>query len=312
MQNATRLDLPRLFAPVDPNASIESSNDRAADTDSETPSAVFALLFESVKNAKDIKSKVIAGSPDMPQCVMVNPAMILDAFQLQTACVRAYMNQSQNAMKTKTILSEILFSLSPTLNISESMKRFGLSDSSTSIFVLFPSSVNTHENDQMVDKIVNAIDGECVPIESFSRLADLKAIKKPQLVNHKRLVRDTPDAHSSQAEVSAALDRECTDSLAKDGVIAGLTVGNAALCEEIVLGQTGPHWMGSDCGRDSHGREGVEESHAGRLKANIVWLDQSHGNYRNRDGLIDFAASWTILQVGERISTLHTSLMDSE
>ncbi|KAJ3058206.1 hypothetical protein HDU98_005689, partial [Podochytrium sp. JEL0797] len=49
------------------------------------------------------------------------------------------------------------------------------------------------------------------------------------------------------------------------------------------------------------------------LEANLAWLDQeSHGHYRNRDGLIDFAASWTILQAGERISTLRTSLMDSE
>ncbi|ORY49839.1 CGI-121-domain-containing protein [Rhizoclosmatium globosum] len=180
MENITQIPVPSLFNPYDPNA---ASTETPAEAKNGHPSVFYALLFQNVSNAKELKAKVIAGDPELPQCVMVNPALVLSSFQLQTACSRAYMNQAQNNMKTKTILSEILFSLSPSLNIAESMKLFGLSDNSNSIFVLVPSADDASVDETTINKLKNLVQGDLSPAHSFSDLTDLKLLKKVYKLN---------------------------------------------------------------------------------------------------------------------------------
>ncbi|KAJ3028596.1 UNVERIFIED_CONTAM: hypothetical protein HDU68_001323 [Siphonaria sp. JEL0065] len=177
MQNVVTIPLPSLFTPYDPTSEDAS---HSADPTSGLPQSVQLMLFENVLNTKEVKSKVIAGDLSIPQCVMINPALVADAFQLQTACSRAYINQAQNSMKTKTIFSEILFSLSPSMNIAESMRQFGISDTSSSLFVLFPRGTEV-EDVRTVAKIQDAIKGESVPVHY--NLTDLSVLKKVYKLN---------------------------------------------------------------------------------------------------------------------------------
>jgi hypothetical protein len=48
------------------------------------------------------------------------------------------------------------------------------------------------------------------------------------------------------------------------------------------------------------------------LEGHVKWTQQpSHGHIRNRNGMIDMAASFTLLQDGQRIASMRTSLSDS-
>ncbi|KAJ3238405.1 hypothetical protein HDU81_007886 [Chytriomyces hyalinus] len=133
------------------------------------PEEVYVMLFDQVTNAKEIKDRVVAGDGSVPDCVMVNPALVVDAFQVQVACSRAFMNQRQGTMKTKTVLTEVLFAMSPTMNIAESMKQFGISEASTSILVIVPKGPNSLSS--VETSLTQLINGKlCSSEETFSKM----------------------------------------------------------------------------------------------------------------------------------------------
>ncbi|KAJ3092842.1 hypothetical protein HK100_006826 [Physocladia obscura] len=190
----------------------------AADVNGDiNPKELVILQFIQVENALELQSLATSGGNSnsnnsfnnnndnnnsidrrnefelLPHCVMINPALIVDAFQLQVACARAYLNYAQNAMKTRTLLTEILFSLSPSNTITESLKKFGISESSQTIYVLFPST--TWDADEaVVARLQAVVRGKIKPIERFVDGADLALVKKVYKLgdfkdtSHKKLV----------------------------------------------------------------------------------------------------------------------------
>lgn len=80
-----------------------------------------------------LNSEAILGELNM---CLVNPGLIIDLFQLQVAISRAVSNRVSGQMATKNIYSEILYCLSPSKNIVESFKLFGVAEHSSSLIVI--------------------------------------------------------------------------------------------------------------------------------------------------------------------------------
>ncbi|KAJ3188559.1 hypothetical protein HK101_009066 [Irineochytrium annulatum] len=141
---------------------------------------IHLLLFKDVQNAAEVKQQIIksatAGDDDVPECVMLNAASILDLFQIQVACTKALLAQHQSSMKTKTLYSEILFNLSPNNNISESLKWFGLGSGVKAVLVGFVGKEPPPED--AVRRVKDLIKGDLVPLETLPSLRDMKLIKK--------------------------------------------------------------------------------------------------------------------------------------
>lgn len=94
-------------------------------------------------------------------------------------------------MRTKTIHSEILWALNPSnnvrisvptksthililcLQISEAIRRYGISDSATSLLVVEIGTVLSHH-----DKIKAVVNGTVSPFSRLSEITDLAIIKK--------------------------------------------------------------------------------------------------------------------------------------
>ncbi|KAF5906795.1 EKC/KEOPS complex subunit TPRKB, partial [Clarias magur] len=101
--------------------------------------------------------------------------MVLDPFQALLAANKAVHVQKIGKMKTRSLYSEIIFNLSPTNNISEAFKRFGISDNDNAVLIVL---VHNTEEAYNKDDILSKVDGQQIPADQISTLSDLAKIKK--------------------------------------------------------------------------------------------------------------------------------------
>ncbi|XP_060759605.1 EKC/KEOPS complex subunit TPRKB isoform X1 [Neoarius graeffei] len=100
---------------------------------------------------------------------------VLDPFQTVLAANKAVHVQKIGKMKTRSLYSEIIFNLSPTNNISEAFKRFGISDNDHAVLIVL---VHNKEDANNKDDLLSKVDGQQIPADQISTLSDLAKIKK--------------------------------------------------------------------------------------------------------------------------------------
>ncbi|CAJ0935554.1 unnamed protein product [Ranitomeya imitator] len=100
---------------------------------------------------------------------------VLDPLQVLVAVNKAVHLQKLGKMKTRTLNSEIIFNLSPTNNISEAFRKFGLSDSDSGVLVVLTDDGTGALNSQ---ELISHVDGHQVPLTDLSKLTDFTKVKK--------------------------------------------------------------------------------------------------------------------------------------
>ncbi|XP_075713352.1 EKC/KEOPS complex subunit TPRKB [Rhinoderma darwinii] len=133
---------------------------------------VTMLLFNNMKNASQLRKKAMDGSVEG---ALLNPAMILDPLQVLVAVNKAVHLQLLGKMKTRTLNSEIIFNLSPTNNISEAFRKFGLSDNDSGVLVVL-----TDDGTRAIisQEIISHVEGQQIPLSHLSQLTDFTKVKK--------------------------------------------------------------------------------------------------------------------------------------
>ncbi|XP_070848206.1 EKC/KEOPS complex subunit TPRKB [Chaetodon trifascialis] len=133
---------------------------------------VTQMLFKEVKNAAELRQSAMAGKI---QGALINPTMLVNSFQVLVAANKAVNLQKIGKMKTRSLYSEIIFNLSPTNNISEAFKRFGISDGDDSVMVVL---VHNEDESQLLSDITARVNGRQVPVDDVSSLSDQAQIRK--------------------------------------------------------------------------------------------------------------------------------------
>ncbi|ODV73587.1 Cgi121p [Cyberlindnera jadinii NRRL Y-1542] len=135
---------------------------------------VHLFKFKNVTNSKEIKQNLIKGDKRY-DFSFINAQTVLSEEQLLSAVYRALLDHTQDKIRTKTIHSEVIFSLSPTQNIMDALRRFGIQDDSTDLIVIKIVDSNSQEEFDL-----SVVEGEEVDItdEDLKSSAILKTIKK--------------------------------------------------------------------------------------------------------------------------------------
>ncbi|XP_042226024.1 EKC/KEOPS complex subunit Tprkb-like isoform X2 [Homarus americanus] len=111
------------------------------------------LLYSKVENAAEVRQLIMKGQVEAS---LIKPAMVVDTFQVIVAANKAVRSLAAKKMVTRSVFAEIIFNLSPTKNITDSLKNFGLGDGDTEILAV----VLDEESGEKVKKLKSQIRGE--------------------------------------------------------------------------------------------------------------------------------------------------------
>lgn len=126
-------------------------------------------FYENVSNADEIRSRVA----ELPYA-FVDASTICSVEQIMSAIYRVMIEAKYNRLRTKSLHSEILLALSPTSNIGEAFKRFGLKENTRNLFMIQITQDKTGNMDNMLVK------GDIIEFkdENIERMSNIETIKK--------------------------------------------------------------------------------------------------------------------------------------
>ena len=114
---------------------------------------VDVCLCKNVENASELRDKIIQGKLN---CTLMNTKYILDIFPVLLAANKAVHSFLNSSMKTRNVHAEILYNLSPSTSINESLKKFGISkDDKALLLVIIRKTTESHTKE-----IIEQIQGE--------------------------------------------------------------------------------------------------------------------------------------------------------
>ena len=133
--------------------------------------SVSVTLFDNVSNMSELKEMLVKGKLE---AALVNATMVPDVFAVLLAANKAVHLSESGKIKTRNVFSEILYNLSPSSNISDSLKTFGLNEKEPVLVVVV---INKGEANKM-NSVIPLIKGEQMSLTKLQSIADENKIKK--------------------------------------------------------------------------------------------------------------------------------------
>ncbi|KAJ7718132.1 kinase binding protein CGI-121-domain-containing protein [Mycena maculata] len=151
------------------------------------PVCVHAALYTNVSDSDSLRKRLIAASTaegldgererDAVNFSFIEARLITSVNHLRTAVYQAVLAEAQGALRTKTVHSEIIWALNPTNNISEAMRRYGVSDASTSLVVVRVAGPEL--SPEVIERDMDAtVKGTKASFTELQDLTDWAAVKK--------------------------------------------------------------------------------------------------------------------------------------
>ncbi|XP_076949091.1 uncharacterized protein LOC143621615 [Bidens hawaiensis] len=133
-------------------------------------------LYTVVANSKELLEMMQAGTLE-PQVALLNASLIPDIFPVLAAAQKTLVAKLRDSLTTRTLHSELVYNYSGSKHISESLKRCGISDSTTYVLV---AKFGASEEETIAMKTL--IKGKEVELEELDGRAN-----KPQIQKHYKI-----------------------------------------------------------------------------------------------------------------------------
>ncbi|KAF8632428.1 hypothetical protein AX17_004869 [Amanita inopinata Kibby_2008] len=144
----------------------------------------------------------------------LNPRLITSRLHLQTAIYQAILAQTQGSLRTKTVHSEILWNLNPTNNITEAIRRYGVSDDLTSLLVVHICGPDLTQAEAQA-KMSQVVPGTIVPLNALETITDWTTVKRYHKLNNENGIKNV-----DVEEERAIVDNIVTSTVAIKSVAA--------------------------------------------------------------------------------------------
>ncbi|KAL2350780.1 kinase binding protein CGI-121-domain-containing protein [Cryomyces antarcticus] len=143
-----------------------------------TSNPLYVSLFENVKNAPFLRQQLLDGNTEFQYAFLDasavlglhtglplanGPQQVLSVGHVLAACFRAVNYMNHNRLKSRNVHSEIVFSLSPNNNIAESFRRFGITDTTTSVLAIKVATNDSITASAVQEHLSRNVEGDSIP-----------------------------------------------------------------------------------------------------------------------------------------------------
>ncbi|TCD69193.1 hypothetical protein EIP91_008489 [Steccherinum ochraceum] len=184
-------------------------------------SSVHIGLFKNVTNAAQLKQRLISAAtmpgPEGEQeraavnFAFIDARLICSLVHLQTAIYQAILAHAQGALRTRTVHSEVLWALSPSTNITDAIRRYGVSDTTESLILV---RIGAQGGTSVETQMASIVKGDLSSLESLPDIADWTLIRKYHKIT-------APDSKKSVTDADLEKSRALVVSLvAAKGVLS--------------------------------------------------------------------------------------------
>lgn len=105
---------------------------------------------------------------------LMNAVVVPDVFPLQLAAYRALHAQHAGRLQSRSLHSELVFGLSGSKHIAETLQRFGIAESTVHLLV----AALSEDGSAISAYLQRTVRGSPAPLEQLPGLADMKLLKK--------------------------------------------------------------------------------------------------------------------------------------
>ncbi|KAL7949745.1 kinase binding protein CGI-121 domain-containing protein [Trichoderma barbatum] len=150
---------------------------------------IYLALFRNVKNAGFLHQQLLARNAEF-EYAFVDASTILSRLHLLSAVFKAVNSSVNGALRTPNVHSETVVSLSSSSNIADAYRRFGVSPSTTDLFVVkisFPTEGNPVPStaDAISQHLTDNVEGDAVPAtdDIIETITDVRTVRKSYKLN---------------------------------------------------------------------------------------------------------------------------------
>ncbi|KAJ8102089.1 kinase binding protein CGI-121-domain-containing protein [Lipomyces tetrasporus] len=142
-------------------------------------SVVHVGLYTSVTNAATIRKELLSGNTRYSYA-FVDPRSMLSVAHVLAAVYRALTDMEAGGLRTRTLSSEVVFALGGTMNIADTLRRFGIADDSDSLLVVKVDTDQTKRSNSVWAELEEIIQGTSIPVsdENIAQLTDIETVRK--------------------------------------------------------------------------------------------------------------------------------------
>ncbi|KUJ24562.1 CGI-121-domain-containing protein [Mollisia scopiformis] len=147
--------------------------------------SIHIALYRNLQNAAFLQQQLLEGNTDY-EYALIDASVIVSKIHALAAVYRAVNDLLANRLRSRNVHSEIVFSLSPNNNISESFRRFGIQPTTTSLLLIKVSTPTSETSpSDLSSRLSTQIQGDAVPFtdEEIGTMTDLGRVRKIYKLN---------------------------------------------------------------------------------------------------------------------------------
>ncbi|KAH0587069.1 hypothetical protein H2248_005888 [Termitomyces sp. 'cryptogamus'] len=133
---------------------------------------VHVALYTNVTNGGEVRRRIVeAGTAGGVKFGYIDARLITSRVHLQTAIYQAMLAEAQDGLRTRTVHSEVIWALNPTNNITEGLRRYGVSAETSAVIVVSMDGAGEGQ-------LGAGIAGTLTPLDALHGLTDWATVCK--------------------------------------------------------------------------------------------------------------------------------------